>query len=198
MSGQHILLVNDDPELVKSFQKTLEKSGTGITTIPSTKTLDSHLSKKTYSMVIVAPKNGSREDLRGVINKNHPNDHILIMAPSHLIKPGIGKIRDLLHEIRKDGKKPHPLPSPSSSQRDISLNDFVERKLKDFVKRIAAGRGRNLYSLLIKEIEKPLITMVLQETKGNQVQAAQLLGVNRNTLRKKIKDLKITIKKTKK
>ena len=197
MAGQHILLVNDDPELVKSFQKTLEKSGTGITAIPSTKTLDSHLSKKAYSMVIVAPKNGSRDDLGELMNKNHPNDHILIIAPSHLIKPGIGKIRDLLHEIKKDGKNPHPLPSSSSSQRDLSLNDFVERKLKDFVKRIAAGKGRNLYSLLIKEIEKPLITMVLQETKGNQVQAAQLLGVNRNTLRKKIKDLKITIKKTK-
>ena len=197
MSRQHILLVNDDPELVKNFQKTLEKSGTGITTIPSTKTLDSHLSKKAYSMVIVAPKKGSRVDLRGVINKNHPNDHILIMAPSHLIKPGIGKIKDFLHETKKDGEKNYSLPSLSSSQQDISLNGFVEKKLKDFVKRIAAGRGKNLYSLLIKEIEKPLITMVLLETKGNQVQAAQLLGVNRNTLRKKIKDLKIPIKKKK-
>ena len=197
MSRQHILLVNDDPELVKTFQKTLEKSDTGITTIPSTKTLESHLRQKSYSMVIVASQNGSRDDLRGLMKKDHPNNHILIMAPSHLIKPGIEKIKDLLHEIRKDGKKSHPLPSPSS-QRDLSLNDFVEKKLKDFVKRIASGKGKNLYSLLIKEIEKPLISMVLQETKGNQVQAAQLLGVNRNTLRKKIKDLKITIKKIKK
>jgi two-component system nitrogen regulation response regulator GlnG len=40
--------------------------------------------------------------------------------------------------------------------------------------------------------------MILNETKGNQVQAAHMLGVNRNTLRKKIKELKITIKRTKK
>jgi two-component system nitrogen regulation response regulator GlnG len=59
------------------------------------------------------------------------------------------------------------------------------------------SQGRNLYSLLIKEIEKPLITLILKETHGNQIQAAQLLGMNRNTLRKKIKELKINFKRTK-
>src|SRR3989337_1486333 len=46
---------------------------------------------------------------------------------------------------------------------------------------------------LLREIEKPLITMVLKETGGNQVQAAHILGLNRNTLRKKIKELNIPL-----
>jgi len=48
---------------------------------------------------------------------------------------------------------------------------------------------------LITAIERPLITRALQETNGNQIQAAELLGLNRNTLRKKIKDLHIPVKR---
>jgi two-component system, NtrC family, nitrogen regulation response regulator GlnG len=44
---------------------------------------------------------------------------------------------------------------------------------------------------VIQRVEKPLITLVLKKTEGNQVRAANLLGINRNTLRKKIKDLGI-------
>ena len=57
------------------------------------------------------------------------------------------------------------------------------------------GAGSDIHSLLVKAVEKPLITLVLEETHGNQNQCAALLGLNRNTLRKKIRDLKITIAK---
>jgi two-component system nitrogen regulation response regulator GlnG len=49
--------------------------------------------------------------------------------------------------------------------------------------------------MLISAIERPLITRALQETNGNQIQAAELLGLNRNTLRKKIQDLHIPMKR---
>ena len=52
----------------------------------------------------------------------------------------------------------------------------------------------NLYDTIINLAEEPLIRMVLDETKGNQVKASEILGLNRNTLRKKIKDLKIKVK----
>ncbi|MDD5434818.1 MAG: helix-turn-helix domain-containing protein [Nitrospira sp.] len=79
-----------------------------------------------------------------------------------------------------------PVPS-------ISLKDFIEKRLHDFIKRFKASEGANLYYTLLREIEKPLITMVLKETGGNQLQAAHILGLNRNTLRKKIKELNIVI-----
>ena len=44
----------------------------------------------------------------------------------------------------------------------------------------------NLYDLMIGLVEKPLLRAVLRETGGNQVRAAQILGINRNTLRKKL------------
>jgi len=49
----------------------------------------------------------------------------------------------------------------------------------------------DIYSLVLQRVEKPLITLVLKKTEGNQVRAAGLLGINRNTLRKKIKELGI-------
>lgn len=50
-----------------------------------------------------------------------------------------------------------------------------------------------LHARILREVERPLIQKVLAATKGNQVKAADLLGVNRNTLRKKIRELEITM-----
>ncbi len=54
-----------------------------------------------------------------------------------------------------------------------------------------------LYLRILREVEKPLITETLRVTGGNQIQAADILGLNRNTLRKKIRDLDIAIIKSK-
>jgi two-component system nitrogen regulation response regulator GlnG len=53
----------------------------------------------------------------------------------------------------------------------------------------------NLYSLVIERVERPLIELTLKTTRGNQIRAAQILGINRNTLRKKIAELNIVLKK---
>ena len=49
----------------------------------------------------------------------------------------------------------------------------------------------NMYDTVIREVERPLISLVLEETDGNQTKTAQILGINRNTLRKKMVALKI-------
>jgi two-component system nitrogen regulation response regulator GlnG len=53
----------------------------------------------------------------------------------------------------------------------------------------------NLYNLVIERVERPLIELTLRKTGGNQIKAAEILGINRNTLRKKITDLHIAVKK---
>lgn len=85
--------------------------------------------------------------------------------------------------------------SPKKSQeKELSLDKLLEEKISRFVKRMKSGDGKDLYSTMIREIERPLIKSILKETGGNQVKAAQILGINRNSLRKKIKELKILIK----
>ena len=74
------------------------------------------------------------------------------------------------------------------------LAQTAENQLAEY---FAAHNGSlpttGLYDRILKEIEKPLITLTLQATRGNQVKAAQVLGLNRNTLRKKIKELEIPV-----
>jgi DNA-binding NtrC family response regulator len=75
-----------------------------------------------------------------------------------------------------------------------SIGKFVESKLKGFMRNIKRFESFNLYDMVIPEVEKSLIMMVLNETRGNQIKAASLLGINRNTLRSKIKKLGIKVK----
>jgi two-component system nitrogen regulation response regulator GlnG len=53
----------------------------------------------------------------------------------------------------------------------------------------------DLYSLVIERVERPLIELTLKRTRGNQIRAAQMLGINRNTLRKKLTELRIRVNK---
>jgi two-component system nitrogen regulation response regulator GlnG len=49
--------------------------------------------------------------------------------------------------------------------------------------------------MVLEQVERPLIRFVLEKTRGNQVRAADILGINRNTLRKKIQELGIEVKR---
>ena len=75
-----------------------------------------------------------------------------------------------------------------------SLASAVERHIKQFLTANKDGMPlRDIYDRVIAEVERPLITMTLSATKGNQIKAASVLGLNRNTLRKKIRDLEIPV-----
>ena len=54
-------------------------------------------------------------------------------------------------------------------------------------------RPGNLYKYILSEVEKPLIEMALERAEGNQIKAAELLGINRNTIRTKIRKLGIDV-----
>ena len=75
-----------------------------------------------------------------------------------------------------------------------SLGGAVERHLKEyFLAHQEELPAAGLYERVLKEIERPLIELSLAATRGNQIRAAKLLGLNRNTLRKKIRDLDIQV-----
>ncbi len=91
---------------------------------------------------------------------------------------------------------PGSAPTPAQPQR---LSGSIEAHLKHYF----ALHGDNLpapglYNRIIQEVELPLIALALQATRGNQVKTSELLGINRNTLRKKIKELDIQVSRGKK
>jgi Fis family transcriptional regulator len=64
---------------------------------------------------------------------------------------------------------------------------IVRRTLDGYFRDLDGERPQAIYDMVIGCVEKPLIEVVLSRVGGNQTQAAELLGMNRNTLRKKIK-----------
>ncbi|MEJ2120407.1 MAG: nitrogen regulation protein NR(I) [Alphaproteobacteria bacterium] len=80
------------------------------------------------------------------------------------------------------------------AQRDESLGAAVDRHLSEYFQAHKGGLPPSgLYDRVLREIEAPLIRLSLEATRGNQIRAAALLGLNRNTLRKKIRALDIPI-----
>jgi two-component system nitrogen regulation response regulator GlnG len=78
--------------------------------------------------------------------------------------------------------------------KDDSLGISVERHLAELFKSYGDGLPPpGLYHRVLREIEYPLLSAALAATRGNQIKAAELLGLNRNTLRKKVRDLDIRL-----
>ena len=84
-----------------------------------------------------------------------------------------------------------PAPSVGGSE---PLARAVERQIRSFLAAHEDGISpSDIYERIIAEVERPLILMTLAATRGNQIKAAAMLGLNRNTLRKKIRDLEIPV-----
>ena len=87
-----------------------------------------------------------------------------------------------------------PAQAAAEANGEENLSSAAERHLRDY---FAAHKGglppSGLYDRVLREIERPLIQLSLSATRGNQLRAAQLLGLNRNTLRKKVRELDIDV-----
>ena len=72
-----------------------------------------------------------------------------------------------------------------------SLNHSTETALKKYFKTLNGHKPINLYKFVIKEVERPLMKEVMKYTENNQSESAKILGINRTTLRNKLKQYKI-------
>jgi two-component system, NtrC family, nitrogen regulation response regulator GlnG len=85
-------------------------------------------------------------------------------------------------------------PMAEDSANPATLTGTIERHLRGY---FDGHEGElpppGLYDRILRELERPLISLTMQATRGNQVKAAEVLGLNRNTLRKKIRDLDINV-----
>ena len=82
----------------------------------------------------------------------------------------------------------------SASTEDVGLTVAVERHLAELFARHGDDLPPpGLYHRILRELEAPLVTAALAATRGNQIKAAEMLGLNRNTLRKKVRELDIKL-----
>jgi Fis family transcriptional regulator, factor for inversion stimulation protein len=76
-------------------------------------------------------------------------------------------------------------------QQTSEIADCIRKSLDRYFTDLDGARPRAVYDMVIKNVEKPLLEAVLTRAEGNQTIAAQMLGINRNTLRKKMAQHKI-------
>lgn len=84
----------------------------------------------------------------------------------------------------------HPKQRPQSSS--IPLRQLVNTSLEHYFSQLDGEAPSNLYNLVLEEVETALLSAVMQYTSHNQSHAAKLLGISRNTLRKKLELYAIT------
>ncbi len=80
-----------------------------------------------------------------------------------------------------------PAMTLTDDLKAVTLRDHVERVVRDYFEALDGEVPSDVYELILQEIELPLLTVVLEKTRGNQSKSAQILGLNRGTLRKKLK-----------
>jgi two-component system nitrogen regulation response regulator GlnG len=110
-----------------------------------------------------------------------------ILAPGKTITPG-----DINLSTASGKHQSSPIDSSAS------LHQLITLRIRDYLDEVDQAEGAeplDLYAKMVAEIERPLIELTLDRAGGNQVRAARILGLNRNTLRKKITELRIVLRK---
>ncbi len=86
-------------------------------------------------------------------------------------------------------------PQAQKGTQDDSLESLVDLKLRSSMNGVEKLDKGDIHAMVLEQIERPLIRFILEKTRWNQVKAADILGINRNTLRKKITELGIELKR---
>lgn len=146
--------------------------------------------RRPFDAVLIEAKRGNVTDLTGIQRAVDSPQAIIVAAPRDVLRQACEFLKGM-KTVAANGRVHH------DGAGALCLESYLESKLGEFVKGMKNTSGRNLHPMLISAVERPLITFALKETNGNQIQAAHLLGMNRNTLRKKIVELRISIKREK-
>ena len=84
-------------------------------------------------------------------------------------------------------REPRPSSHHNGSGRGVPLRSLTEQALDDYFTSLNGHAPGHLYDLVLREVEEPLFRAVLDYSEGNQSRAAVILGINRGTLRKKLR-----------
>ncbi|WP_447978743.1 helix-turn-helix domain-containing protein [Candidatus Nitrospira bockiana] len=178
-----VLVLSQDQDLQSHLKKNLKD-----VTLVMAKDLGSiPKSKRPFDAVLVEAKRGALTELAQVQRAVDPAQSMVLTGPADFLRHACGFLNGIRTQNGYVG----------ANSEKVCLEHYIESKLGEFVKGMKSTAGRDLHPMLISAVERPLITFALKETNGNQIQAAHLLGMNRNTLRKKISELRIAVKREK-
>jgi two-component system nitrogen regulation response regulator GlnG len=159
---------DDIPDLAHYF---LDRTCTELSILPK------QLSKEAMAILKSHSWPGNVRELENTIKRAVilSNDPVLTAADFEVLQPTTGET--------------------ANSTQDSSLEAIVDVKLRSCFVGIEKLEKGDIHAMVLEQVERPLIRFILEKTRWNQVKAADILGINRNTLRKKIQELKIELKR---
>jgi two-component system nitrogen regulation response regulator GlnG len=187
-----VLLLTPDSGLQEQIEQDIGKTNGSVTltTVKDINALPRATARRGFDGVILETRRGHLHELDAV-ERRLDRARTVIVAGSRSV---LRRTHGLVVQAMANGRVRH---AHNGAGSDFVLDDYLESKLGGFVKDMKNGAARNLHPMVIEAVERPLIVRVLRETNGNQIQAAHLLGLSRNTLSKKIKDLRIPVSREK-
>ena len=84
--------------------------------------------------------------------------------------------------------QPRAAARAEAAERENELSLTVRKMMKQYFKDLDGEKPSGIYNMVVNCVEKPLLEVVMVHAQGNQTRAAELLGINRNTLRKKLQE----------
>ncbi len=178
-----VLLLTGDPDLQVQLKQDFKDAT--VIVAKDWASVSRAAGRRPFDLVILETKRNLSHYVAEVQRAVDLSRTVVLAGPRSVLRHLSGAVHAIAHRNGHLGA--HTGPSGPN------LEDYIETKFSEFVKGMKSSSARNLHPMLIKAIEKPLITLALKETNGNQIQAAHLLGMNRNTLRKKITELRIPV-----
>jgi len=162
----------DIPDLVRHFVTRAEKEGLDVKRFDS----ESIEAMKTYAWP------GNVRELENLIRR------LTALYPQDVIT------REIIDAELRSDIPDSPLEKAAGRSGPVTISQAVEENMRTYF----SGFGEELpppglYNRVLAELEYPLILAVLTATRGNQIKAAEVLGLNRDTLRKKIRELGVSV-----
>jgi Fis family transcriptional regulator, factor for inversion stimulation protein len=179
-----VLLLTSDQDLHEKIQRTL--ADLTLTVAKDVASIPRASLKQGFDAVLIEARRGALQEFAEMSKLVEPSRTMIVLGSRGVL----ARSAEILQTMMSGSGR-----LLTRSRQDVVLEEIIESKLGEFVRGMRNGSARNLHPMLISAVERPLIAHALKETNGNQIQAAHLLGMNRNTLRKKITEFRIPVKR---